>query len=357
MRQALPFVCLLLVAPLHGAPPCQGRQGEELYACCTKALYEIQAQTDRQMQNLLSKRSKPFVAGDRSYMGLVHECVEKKAVLFMWQCASVADQLEEGSYCTIAPFTQERELRRRGLLSELPTAPAEKAKECREQRFLLWTRNRTDYLAGHGHKWASITCALWEAYRLNRTLVLDSFVGMDKTHGCTANDAEAPFSVWYSTRAFGGLPKGGMLFNEFAEGCGAPGVYDEAAGDIAVLPSGASHADMLSHQNTPLLVRQWDGEDAREPAFANGFNVCNRHGGTGGGSGVHHSSESREPEPGVDYRIPKELRVDRYANWVYSTASQVLETLKRAEEQEGTTVVCVHVRRGDKIEEENFRAK
>ncbi|KAG5179998.1 hypothetical protein JKP88DRAFT_349740 [Tribonema minus] len=52
--------------------------------------------------------------------------------------------------------------------------------DCRQQRFLLWTRNMVDYDAGHSHTSFAYHCAFWEAYSLNRTLVLDSFAGMGR---------------------------------------------------------------------------------------------------------------------------------------------------------------------------------
>jgi hypothetical protein len=51
---------------------------------------------------------------------------------------------------------------------------------CRRERYLLWTRNHGDFYAGHKHKWHSLYCALWEAHKLGRKLVIDSFAGMDK---------------------------------------------------------------------------------------------------------------------------------------------------------------------------------
>ncbi|KAG5187680.1 hypothetical protein JKP88DRAFT_287987 [Tribonema minus] len=106
--------------------------------------------------------------------------------------------------CTNPPFAHEQQLKKFVAPELLPPQAQPSVKlvqECRSQRFLLWTRNDLDFNAGHAHKGAAaaaasracqvghelravgrwaMSCALWEAHSLDRTLVIDSFQGMNR---------------------------------------------------------------------------------------------------------------------------------------------------------------------------------
>ncbi|KAG5191985.1 hypothetical protein JKP88DRAFT_294291 [Tribonema minus] len=132
------------------------------------------------------------------------------------------------------------------------------------KRYLLWTRNLQDFGAGHSHKWFSLSCALWEAYSLNRTLVLDTFVGMNNTESLKK------------------LPAGGMLYHDFLQDCGKPGIL-------------------------------------RQPQSIYGYQICHRS--------DTPDSMGFVNEPGVDYNLPKEFR---YPNLDHETSpAGILETIQQ----------------------------
>ncbi|KAG5181181.1 hypothetical protein JKP88DRAFT_279035 [Tribonema minus] len=191
-----------------------------------------------------------------------------------------------------------------------------------------------------------MSCAFWEANALNRTLVIDSFAGMFKGHTQTEFSVEAPFAAWYSVKVFDLLPAGGMLYHQFVQKCGAPGVLQQALGDVVIMPSGASHADMVAQAGAPLLVREWDQREQQlEPATPLdeqqakfGLQVCHK--------------KPEQQEEGLDYSLPDKLWSKWYAKWVYRAVDSIMSDMRQAAELNAASnalVVCLHVRRGDKI--------
>ncbi|KAG5191989.1 hypothetical protein JKP88DRAFT_294309 [Tribonema minus] len=136
---------------------------------------------------------------------------------------------------------------------------------------------------------------------------------------------------------------GTVLYHEFARECGAPGVLQEANQDLAIMPSGASHSDMAAKAHVPLLVRSWD--QGLQPAEKYGYRIC------------RHRSAAAQSESGVDYTLPAGLGGRAYAPHAYApwvdrmTARVWAELQKRAalNAREDALVVCLHVRRGDKL--------
>ncbi|KAG5185499.1 hypothetical protein JKP88DRAFT_289202 [Tribonema minus] len=349
--------------------------------------------------NITEAKASP---ADLLYTNITEACVERKRALAGTDaCAAVRRQYRHSEkYCTGHPYTDLSFLLSAGILPPPPQPPREKIEECRAKRYLLWTRNTLDFFAGHQHKWFSLSCALfslscalWEAHRLGRTLVLDSFTGIDKTHIGGEYHADVPFTAWYNSNAMAGLPQGGLFWHEFVQGCGAPGILQEGSGDVAVgtgdvavVPPSASHADMLAHAGVPLLVREWDASALRRSATTTasltdssgrpdmrgsvtttmppsltdssgrpdvryGYQVCHRP----------DVPSARWPkvvsEPGVDYSMPEGLKSRPYADWVYSTTRAMLDDLKAEGAALGAQVVCVHVRRGDMVRAPGMRAR
>ncbi|KAG5184896.1 hypothetical protein JKP88DRAFT_276830 [Tribonema minus] len=327
---------------------------------------------------------------------------------------------EQDNFCTRRPFTDDHFLlklgaaealtpsqeqierstaRRAGASSSLvnrahaAAARLCRTRRCRSQRFMLWTRNSMDHEVGHSHKWYSLHCAFWEAYSLNRTLVLDSFLGMSRIHADEDYNAEVPYPVWYSTKGLERARAGAMFYHDFVRDCGAPGVFHvlsslvavlsvctrdcgapgvfhvggrgilatasgaataaAAVPDVALMPSGSTHADMAARADVPLLVRHWDHDDrsnATRPAFRFGFQVCH----------PPETADARYPtgarEPGVDYSFPRKLWGKKYAPWVYDMARYILSDMWK-DKKPGLKIACIHVRRGDKVELESQKQR
>eukprot|EP00611_Tribonema_gayanum_P023567 TRINITY_DN4984_c1_g1_i3.p1 TRINITY_DN4984_c1_g1~~TRINITY_DN4984_c1_g1_i3.p1 ORF type:complete len:475 (-),score=163.13 TRINITY_DN4984_c1_g1_i3:929-2353(-) len=344
--------------------PCSGLAGQAAVVCCGREAHSIVTTAEQEALELASRKASP---ADLLYTNITEACVERKRALAGTDaCAAVRRQYRHSEkYCTGHPYTDLSFLLSAGILPPPPQPPREKIEECRAKRYLLWTRNTLDFFAGHQHKWFSLSCALWEAHRLGRTLVLDSFTGIDKTHIGGEYHADVPFTAWYNSNAMAGLPQGGLFWHEFVQGCGAPGVLQEGTGDVAVVPPTASHADMLAHAGVPLLVREWDASALRSsattttsltdssgrPDMRYGYQVCHRP----------DVPTARWPkvvsEPGVDYSMPEGLKSRPYADWVYSTTRAMLDDLKAEGAARGAQVVCVHVRRGDMVRAPGMRAR
>jgi hypothetical protein len=91
------------------------------------------------------------------------------------------------------------------------------------------------------------------------------------------------------------LPLGSHLLKRWV----ACALCSQADGDMAIVSSGASHADMLARSHVPLLVREW--EDAHAPPGPRttfGFQVCVR-------PLRNERYPELVPEAGVDYTMPK----------------------------------------------------
>ncbi|KAG5191988.1 hypothetical protein JKP88DRAFT_294306 [Tribonema minus] len=397
-RTLLAFVCALVslllpfaVAKQRGSDveQCQGLVGREVDKCCSTALHDY---VTRYSAKAVLLGHETWKDGDAMHGRMMRTCAERKAAIMESDvCAGAFEHLRRyWATCTEAPFTDDNYLYSNGLLPLPPPPAPEILKDCREQRFLLWTRNMADFMAGHSHKRFSMSCAFWEAQALNRTLIIDSFAGMNKEHTQTEISVEAPFAAWYSTKLFDLLSAGGMLYHQFVQGCGAPGVLQEvrislpyvlthdsdihlllnrllrafdhhsnarrtlphwfvvvggaskalqeAAGDVAIMPSGSSHAEMVAQAGVPLLVREWDRRVKLTPEAKFGFQVC------------HQKPEHREE--GVDYTLPKKLWNVWYAKWVYRIVDGIMRDMKKETALSTTKdamVVCLHVRRGDKL--------
>eukprot|EP00611_Tribonema_gayanum_P001298 TRINITY_DN1095_c0_g1_i1.p1 TRINITY_DN1095_c0_g1~~TRINITY_DN1095_c0_g1_i1.p1 ORF type:complete len:384 (+),score=52.27 TRINITY_DN1095_c0_g1_i1:389-1540(+) len=269
--------------------------------------------------------------------------MEQKRKLGRGACMAVVGEIRlDGRRCTNSPFTETAYLTRRGYLPLPPEPAPEILQTCRGKRYLLWTRNLQDFGAGHSHKWFSLSCALWEAYSLNRTLVLDTFVGMNKRHSGTLNyHVDVPFEAWYSTESLKKLPAGGMLYHDFLQDCGKPGILRQANGDVAIVPSGVSHAEMVALSKVPLLIREFDKNLGLEPQSMYGYQICHRS--------DTPDSMGFVNELGVDYNLPKEYRALWYAPWVYDMVTQIMATAGLYSSTPKRMAVCLHVRRGDKV--------
>eukprot|EP00611_Tribonema_gayanum_P019256 TRINITY_DN3297_c0_g1_i1.p1 TRINITY_DN3297_c0_g1~~TRINITY_DN3297_c0_g1_i1.p1 ORF type:complete len:303 (-),score=104.14 TRINITY_DN3297_c0_g1_i1:894-1802(-) len=195
---------------------------------------------------------------------------------------------------------------------------------------------------------------------------------MSRIHADEDYNAEVPYPVWYSTKGLERARAGAMFYHDFVRDCGAPGVFHvggrgilatapgtataaaaAAAPDVALMPSGSTHADMAARADVPLLVRHWDHDDrsnATRPAFRFGFQVCH----------PPETADARYPtgarEPGVDYSFPRKLWGKKYAPWVYDMARYILSDMWK-DKKPGLKIACIHVRRGDKVELESQKQR
>eukprot|EP00611_Tribonema_gayanum_P025638 TRINITY_DN5892_c0_g1_i1.p1 TRINITY_DN5892_c0_g1~~TRINITY_DN5892_c0_g1_i1.p1 ORF type:complete len:482 (-),score=52.07 TRINITY_DN5892_c0_g1_i1:244-1689(-) len=321
--------------------PCGGLQGESLISCCAKAAFDIVRHTETAILWIAAKQTEP---GDAEFARMTADCMRRKRHLASnTDCAAVKFQYRrhkyQDYYCTNAPFTDDKYLLETGMLPG-PSSTSQ-LEDCRQQRFLLWTRNMVDYDAGHSHTSFAYHCAFWEAYSLNRTLVLDSFAGMGRIHSGGDYNAEVPYTAWYGTGGLTKLPEGGMLYHEFVKGCGAPGLMQEANGDLAIMPSGSTHRQMAARSHVPLLVREWDVAVALKPAHRFGFQVCHPK------KPKVEKNTFHEPAD-LNFTMPREYRGKPYADWVYQTAGAIQGGMWQVT-PEGNYAVCLHVRRGDKV--------
>eukprot|EP00611_Tribonema_gayanum_P009847 TRINITY_DN1971_c0_g1_i1.p1 TRINITY_DN1971_c0_g1~~TRINITY_DN1971_c0_g1_i1.p1 ORF type:complete len:518 (+),score=75.08 TRINITY_DN1971_c0_g1_i1:194-1747(+) len=397
-RQQLLLLLLLLALPQQGRSgppadpdPCAGLQDSAAVQCCARAIYDIAEAVGNAALTTASNsigtyeaieaipRTISLAPGDAVYLHLIDVCLRRKAeILATEACAAVKARFRHtADSCTLTPYMDLRYMLRAGLLPE-PPPPSSISKECRKERFLLWTRNVPDHGAGHSHKWFSMACAFWEARSLNRTLVLDSFTGMDKIHSGGAVNAEVPYIAWYTLTPLEQMPHGGLLYHQFQKGCGAPGMLSEADGDVAILPSGATHADMLALADVPLLVRNWEqpsdfhGGSAGHkdlastgpalqhahltsvaqgrPELKYGFQVCHRP------EAPKDSAPHIFKEPGVDYSMPDGFWKRIYSHWVYAISGSIMSQVRFRSKNHGMAV-CLHVRRGDKVTKPHMEEK
>eukprot|EP00611_Tribonema_gayanum_P030901 TRINITY_DN873_c0_g1_i1.p2 TRINITY_DN873_c0_g1~~TRINITY_DN873_c0_g1_i1.p2 ORF type:complete len:538 (+),score=172.23 TRINITY_DN873_c0_g1_i1:97-1710(+) len=382
--------------------PCDGLEGQDAVRCCARAAYDISMEAQQRALDVADTQLAAYHAaqdaadgtlataapapGDRIYVDMMRDCLRQKRQLArVPACRAVKDQFRNNlDICSLEPYTDQQFMLGNGLLPEPPPLPTELVQECRSQRFLLWTRNWLDYNAGHSHTTFSLSCAFWEAQRLDRTLVLDSFAGINKLHFGGAIHGDVPYKAWFNPACLSKLDRGGMFYHEFARGCGAPGVLTEESGDAVVMPSGATHAEMLAHANAPLLVRQWQYDQgdyaaaalrSAPDAFTSrfGFQVCHRP------ERARADYPSVFKEQGVDYALPPGIWSRIYSEWVYRTAKVIAGDLWRTTRARGDAaaaavvdsaqhgaapaaavtgmVVCLHVRRGDKITNPNVSKK
>ncbi|KAG5191990.1 hypothetical protein JKP88DRAFT_284763 [Tribonema minus] len=279
------------------------------------------------MVKMLSSFNATAFTGDKVFAAEAEACSNRKRSLATsGPCRDVDFVRSQSDFCTYPPYTYTKKLFDEGVLpnKEAPAgvielthrqqhaAAVDPHAECRRKRFLLWTRNYKDFVAGHSHK------------RVHTGL--DLYV-------------EVPLEAWYSRDNVDSLPMGGMLYHDFEKGCGALGVFDEAAGDIVMMPSGASNSDMRAMAHVPLLIRGWN--QPLKPQLKFGYQTCRQPSAPSRDEKTPHFVR----EPGVVYELPPDVRHGQYADWVEPTVVRMMSSLRLTPQ----LWVCVHVRRGDKI--------
>ncbi|KAG5176068.1 hypothetical protein JKP88DRAFT_283041 [Tribonema minus] len=153
---------------------CERVESEKLEYCCAEAYNDLLSQAEQQLLD-----NDVSVSGDAVYARAIGRCKRwKQDIVDSRTCAPVFERIRHGaSTCSRSPFNDDYAAIKRGhLATQEPNEWVRK--RCDKQRFLIWTRNSGDFYAGHKHKRTSMMCQFREAYALNRTLVLDSFVGM-----------------------------------------------------------------------------------------------------------------------------------------------------------------------------------
>jgi hypothetical protein len=100
-----------------------------------------------------------------------------------------------------------------------------------------------------------------------------------------------------------------MLWHDFLQQCGQPGVFFSAADDnkastaVAVVNAATtSFRKLQSLAEVPLLVYNWDNDPDNELAF--GFQVCHKRKDLSSGPLAH--------EPGVDYSLDSKFRYMKF---------------------------------------------
>ncbi|CAM9421158.1 unnamed protein product [Phaeothamnion confervicola] len=212
--------------------------------------------------------------------------------------------------------------------------------DCRSQKFLLWTRNSGDYWAGHSHKSWSMECSFGEAANLSRVLVYDDFAAMDGLHvgrkPGPKEGVEVPIGAWHDDSELQKLPA--MPWSAFARRCGMRGVLGSR--DVVSVPRDTQISTM-EQIHAPLLIRNFSSEGDTGTAVGAmvkcllssalsasyyGFEACM-------GAGVPRLDDDWQYMPLSDRLSQK--------------AAEIYRRVAAAGGQQ--ELVCVHVRRGDKV--------
>jgi hypothetical protein len=135
------------------------------------------------------------------------------------------------------------------------------------------------------------------------------FCATVRQHTGTSFWVDAPWHAWYALQPLQQLPRGVMLWHDFLQQCGQPGIFTVADDNKLSSSSGSSTAVVMNAATTsfkklqsladvPLLVHNWDNDPEKELQF--GFQVCHKR--------KDLKSGPLAPEPGVDYSLDRTYR-------------------------------------------------
>jgi hypothetical protein len=110
-----------------------------------------------------------------------------------------------------------------------------------------------------------------------------------------------------------------MLWHEFLQQCGQPGVFTSAddklsssSTSVVVNAATTSFKKLKSLADVPLLVYNWDNDPDKELQF--GFQVCHKR--------KDLKSGPLAPEPGVDYSLDSKFRYLVFYRYIHIYAAR-----------------------------------